>query len=96
MLVLPDGKSRTYSADEFASPNIQKWLEQTPSSEYAVYEQSPISDNDEEQEGDVYNIRLVNNNKAAERRYNTSDWHSENVQNWVKQHPEAEVSRIRP
>ena len=95
MLVLPDGKSRTYSADEFASPNIQQWLEKTPSSEYAVYEQTAVGDNDEEQEGDVYNIRLVKDNKAKDRQYTSADWHNENVQNWVKQHPEAEVSRLR-
>ncbi len=96
LLVMPDGKSRAYSAEEFASPNIQKWLETTPSDKYSVYEQSPISDNDEELEGDVYNIRLVNGNTAKERRYSSADWHKENVQNWIKEHPEAEVSRIRP
>lgn len=96
LLVMPDGKSRAYSAEEFASPNIQKWLETTPSDKYSVYEQSPIGDNDEELEGDVYNIRLVNGNTAKERRYSSADWHKENVQNWIKEHPEAEVSRIRP
>lgn len=96
LLVMPDGKSRAYSAEEFASPNIQKWLETTPSDKYSVYEQSPIGDNDEELEGDMYNIRLVKGNTAKERRYSSADWHKENVQNWIKEHPEAEVSRIRP
>lgn len=96
LLVMPDGKSRAYSAEEFASPNIQKWLENTPSDKFSVFEQSPINDDDGEQENDVYNIRLVNGNTVKERRYSPADWQSDNVQNWVKEHPEVEVSRIRP
>lgn len=91
-IILPNGKSKMYSEEDFNSPNVQKFVNDKNNG-VSVLEQVPYDINDKNtRDTDIYTLTLEN---GKSKDYTSAEFNSPNVQKWLGSNPKVAVSRFR-
>lgn len=90
-VVVMNGKSKSYTEDQFNSPEMQNWLNSTEGVE--SYEVSPYDAKEEALDGDSFQLT---NDQGQSKNYSRADFERPEMQNWIKANPDYKVSRVRP
>ena len=90
-VVVMNGKSKSYTEDQFNSPEMQNWLNSTEGVE--SYEVSPYDAKEEALDGDSFQLT---NAQGQSKNYSRADFERPEMQNWIKANPDYKVSRVRP
>ena len=90
-LVVLNGKSKSYTQDQFNSQKMNNWLANTEGVE--TYERSAYNPEEETLDGDSFQLISP---KGNVKTYSRQDFERPEMADWLKSHKGYSVARIRP